>query len=280
MNKILISVLILLVSCGEREKFFISSGSPGAIYYPTAKALCKNFNEHDTEYECVVLQSTGANSNISGLQNKKFEFGISQATLQREYNKKSDIKILPVMGLHHEHFSIVVAGSSNINSLDDLKGKRVNIGNPGSGSRVYFSKIMQAKGWVEQDFSEMYDKNSSYLDDLICENKIDAAIYLVGHPNEVFSNIINDCGGRLVNLSKSDKKFLHGALFGFKDTMILPGTYLNQQYEVNTIGIPIILSTHEDVDPKIIERMKRYSMENKIFLENQHVIFKEIDFKL
>ena len=284
MKKINIVVILLLLGiggCTSKQKFYISSGSPGAIYYPTAKALCKNFNKHDNQYKCIALKSSGADNNLKGLKEQKFEFSISQATLQNDYYKNKFAKnTRSVMGLHHEHFSIVVSENSNIKTLDDLVGKRVNIGNPGSGSRIYFEKIMQKKSWLQPDFAKIYEEKSSNLDDLICTGKIDAAIYLVGHPNKIFSKIINDCNGKLLNLNLSDRSFLKDVFPEFKNTIINSDLYKKQPNTVETIGIPVILSTHNKVNVEIVNQLKKFSIENKELLEKQHIIFKEINFEL
>ena len=91
--------------------------------------------------------------------------------------------IRAVFSLQSEVFTILARRDANIATFDDLKGKRVNIGNPGSGQRDTLDEIMQVKGWERSVFSLAAELKPAEQASALGDNNIDAMTYFVGHPN-------------------------------------------------------------------------------------------------
>jgi TRAP-type uncharacterized transport system substrate-binding protein len=92
-------------------------------------------------------------------------------------------KLRAVFSIYPEPLQIIVGGNSGINAWEDLKGKRVNIGNPGSGQRGTMEFLMKKAGWTKKDFKPASELTSTEQLKALCDGKIDAYIYTVGIPN-------------------------------------------------------------------------------------------------
>jgi TRAP transporter TAXI family solute receptor len=283
--KSIILGLILIIPnishASQNKKFYIGSGSPNAIFYPIANSLCKNFNAKQDEYLCVAKTSKGAASNLNNLHEENIEFGISQASLQQDFfNNKNYKNIIPILGLHQESFSIIAKKSSNIKSLKDLKNKNVNIGNIGSGSRIYFEEISEVLNLNSSEFAKIYEKKSSQISKLLCTGEIDAAVYLVGHPNKIFTTAIDECESELIGLNILERYKIKHNLTEFVSSEISVDNYESQNKKIKTVSIPVILSTHKNVSKDLIEKFVNISKESLMELRQENNIFNDINFEL
>lgn len=268
--------LIIISSCklNNHKTINIGSGSHNAMYYPVASALCEVFNKHnqDKNITCKAQISTGAQYNLDSVEDGTFEMGISQANLQydaymgyKNFTQKPHKKLRTLFAVHNEYLTIIAKKNSGINSFSDLKGKKVNIGNVGSGSRLLFEQMVKKIGWTLDDFKEIYGETGSDIKKVLCtSNKADAAVYLVGHPNKSFDYILNNCDTKLVNLSdKEITKFISLAPNDFFKESIPSYIYKTNPNSVKTFASRTILSTSKDLDPNIANNFVKIIKENQ-----------------
>ena len=146
------------------DNTFVTIGTGGVtgVYYPTGGAICRlvNRGRKDHGIRCSVESTGGSVYNINTIRAGELDFGVAQSDWQyHAYNGSSKFKdkgafkeLRAVFSVHPEPFTVVARKDSGIKSFDDLKGKRVNIGNPGSGQRGTMEVLMAAKGWKNSDF--------------------------------------------------------------------------------------------------------------------------------
>ncbi len=103
-----------------------------------------------------------------------------------------------MFSLHPEPFTVVARRDADINRIEDLKGKRVNIGDPGSGQRGTMEILMEALGWDIGDFDLASELPSGEQGQALCEDRVDAIVFAVGHPNKSVADAISDCDAVLV----------------------------------------------------------------------------------
>ena len=89
---------------------------------------------------------------------------------------------------------------AGITSFDDLKGKRVNVGNPGSGQRGTMEVLMGKMGWTMGDFALASELKSSEQSAALCDNKVDAIVFTVGHPNGSIKEATTSCESVLISV--------------------------------------------------------------------------------
>jgi TRAP transporter TAXI family solute receptor len=257
----------------------IATGNKKALAYPILSSMCNLFNQKnlDKKLSCQVVETGGSEDNLSGLISKKYEAGVLKADM--EYNAYNGIgtyfgkpyrELRTMFGLYNEYLTIVVKNNSSISGLKDFKNKRIYIGNKGSGSRTMVDKLFAATGWKDQDFKELHEEQADKIYDLFCSNQIDAAIYLVGHPNSIFTKTLKECDTKLISFSRKEIENYIDLFRYIVPSVIKKRTYVNQNYDVQTIASQLLLATSSDVDEKIIYDFVKTISENYKELQNRN----------
>ena len=146
------------------ERFItIGTGGVTGVYYPTGGAICRLMNRDRDEHgiRCSVESTGGSVYNLNTMRQGELDFGVVQSDWQyHAYNGSSKFSdqgayegLRAVFSVHPEPFTVVARADADIEDFDDLEGKRVNVGNPGSGQRGTMEVLMQAKGWTMDDFA-------------------------------------------------------------------------------------------------------------------------------
>ena len=147
------------------EQQFVSIGTGGVtgVYYPTGGAICRLVNKGRKEHgvRCSVESTGGSVYNLNTIRQGELDFGVAQSDWQyHAYNGTSKFEdqgayenLRAVFSVHPEPFTVVARADSGISSFADLEGKRVNIGNPGSGQRGTMEVVMGALGWDKSTFA-------------------------------------------------------------------------------------------------------------------------------
>lgn len=145
-----------------QEFITIGTGSVTGVYYPTGGAICKLINKdrRDHNIRCSVESTGGSIYNVNTIRSGELDFGIVQSDWQYHGYKGTSTfeeqgpytKLRAMFSLHTEPFNIIARSDAGIEKLEDLKGKRVNIGNPGSGDYATMSVVMDAMGWTQDTF--------------------------------------------------------------------------------------------------------------------------------
>ncbi len=196
--------LTATAATASAEQKFISIGTGGitGVYYPTGGAICRLVNKErkTTGIRCSVELTGGSVYNINTIQSGELEFGVAQSDVQyNAYNGKAQWDGKPfknlraVFSVHPEPVTIIARADANIHNISDLKGKRLNIGNPGSGTYATWEIIEAALGWKREDLKLAAELKSAETGQALCDNKIDAYYWLVGHPSALTEETLNTC---------------------------------------------------------------------------------------
>jgi uncharacterized protein len=183
------------IGTSSAKTTFVTIGTGGitGIYYPTGGAIGKIVNQKRKQYNLrVTVESTGGSVfNVNAVMAGDLEFGLVQSDRQYQaWNGFKDWKdagpqkkLRAICSFHPESVVLVAGDDTGIDSFMDLKGKHVNIGNPGSGQRGNSTDAFQACGidWEKDLKAEglKADESAKFLQD----GRIDAFFYTVGHPN-------------------------------------------------------------------------------------------------
>ncbi|MGB1009883.1 MAG: TAXI family TRAP transporter solute-binding subunit, partial [Thiolinea sp.] len=191
---------------------FISIGTGGVtgVYYPTGGAICRLVNKSRKEHgiRCSAESTGGSVYNINTIKAGELEFGVAQSDWQyHAMNGTSKFKdagkfekLRAMFSVHPEPFTLIARADSGIKGFMDLKGKRVNVGNPGSGQRATMEVVMEAMGMKMEDLALAAELKGSEMAQAICDNKIDAMIYTIGHPAAAITEATNTCDVKLVDV--------------------------------------------------------------------------------
>ena len=181
----------------------IGTGGVTGVYYPTGGAISRIVNKKSAEYGIkATVESTGGSVyNINAVLAGDLEFGVAQSDRQYQaYNGEAEWKdrgaqkkLRAVFSVHPESITLIASAASGIKSVEDLKGKIVNIGNPGSGQLQNSKDVFTAAGLTEKEVKAEYAK-AVEAPGLLQDERIDAFFYTVGHPN---GNIKEATSGRV-----------------------------------------------------------------------------------
>jgi TRAP transporter TAXI family solute receptor len=207
----LIITLLFVSGCDQEQKpassdrIFVTIGTGGVtgVYYPTGGAISRIINKKFDTYKikATVESTSGSVYNINAVLSGELQFGVAQSDRQfqainglKEWKDKGPQKDLrSVFSIHPESITLIASADSGIMSIPDIKGKRVNLGNPGSGQLGNSLDAITAFGLTEQDFNAEYVK-AVEAPGLIQDERLDAFFYTVGHPN---GNIKEATSGRI-----------------------------------------------------------------------------------
>ena len=241
---------------------FITIGTGGVtgVYYPTGGAICRLVNKGRKEHgvRCSVESTGGSVYNLNTIRAGELDMGVAQSDWQyHAYNGTSKFEdagpnkdLRAVFSVHPEPFTVVARMDSGIKNFDDLKGKRVNIGNPGSGQRATIDVIMKAKGWDTSDFKLASELKSAEQAQALCDNKIDAMVFVVGHPSGSIQEATSSCESVIVPVNGAEIKKLVESKPYYAMGKVPGGMYAGTDADVETFGVvaTFVSSTASDED--------------------------------
>ncbi len=228
---------------------FITIGTGGVtgVYYPTGGAICRLVNKTRKKHgiRCSVESTGGSVYNINTIRAGELDMGVAQSDWQYyAYTGTSKFKdagafkeLRAVFSVHPEPFTVVARADAGIKSFADLKGKRVNIGNPGSGQRGTMDVVMKAMGWTKKDFTLASELKSSEQSKALCDNKIDAMVFTVGHPSGSIKEATTSCDAVLVSVNGPVIDKLVKEADYYRTAMIPGGMYRGNPNETRTFGV-------------------------------------------
>jgi hypothetical protein len=194
----------------QAQQKFITIGTGGVtgVYYAAGGAICRLVNKDRAKHNirCSVESTGGSVFNVNTIKAGELDMGVAQSDVQfnavkgvAQFQKDGPFKELrAVFALHPEPVTVVARKEANIKSFADFKGKRFNVGNPGSGTRASLDELIAAMGWKISDFSLASELKADEHGPALCDGKIDGFFYLVGHPSANIQDPTTVCGAKLV----------------------------------------------------------------------------------
>ena len=200
------------VSAQQPQKFItIGTGGVTGVYYPAGGAICRLVNRDRAKHglRCSVESTGGSVANVNLLKSSEIEFGVAQSDVQfnatkgmAQFQKDGAMGDLrAVFALHPEPFTVVARKEANITKFEDFKGKRFNVGNPGSGTLASMNELLAAMGWKMSDFGLASELRPDEHGPALCDGKIDGFFYAVGHPSANIQDPTTICGAKLISLT-------------------------------------------------------------------------------
>lgn len=255
------------------EEFItIGTGGVTGVYYPAGGAICRLVNKgrRDHGIRCSVESTGGSVYNINTIREGELEFGVAQSDWQfHAYNGTSKFEdkgpfenLRAVFSLHPEPFTVVARADAGITNFEDLKGKRVNIGNPGSGQRGTMDVVLEALGWTTDDFALASELKPAEQSAALCDNQIDAMIYTVGHPSGSIQEATTACDSVLVNVTGEAIDTLIADNPYYAAATIPGGMYRGTDGDVTTFGVGATVVTSSDVSEEAVYQFVKAVFEN------------------
>ncbi len=268
---------------------FISIGTGGVtgVYYPTGGAICRMMakTRKETGIRCAVESTGGSVYNINAIRSGELEFGVAQSDWQfHAFNGSSKFEeqgkfegLRAVFSIHPEPFTVVARADAGISNFEDLKGKRVNVGNPGSGQRGTMEVLMEASGWTMDDFAVASELQAAEQSQALCDNNIDAMVYTVGHPSGSIQEATTACDAVLVNVTGAAVDQLVADNPFYRTATIPGGMYRGNDADTNTFGVGATLVTSADVPEDVVYNLVKSVFTDIDAFRGLHPAFANLD---
>jgi TRAP transporter TAXI family solute receptor len=264
------------------EQVLIGTGSKDGVYYYAGKALCRIINTKVPGVTCEVADTPGSLYNLSNVRDGGLDIGVAQSDWQYHAIKGTGpVKFMAgsfqnlraLFSLHAEPFTLVVRRDAGITRLEDIVGHRVNIGNPGSGQRATMEVVMRAMNWSHDDFQHVEELNASEQSLALCNNRVQAMVYTVGHPNASVSKAAKLCNATIavVDGPVIDKLVAENIYYAYTD---IPGNmYPGITNPVRTFGVTATVVTSADMSADKVYRIVRALFDNLDDFRKLHPAF-------
>jgi TRAP transporter TAXI family solute receptor len=262
----------------------IGSGDFTGVYFPTGLTIAKMINKkcNQSGIRATVESTRGSVFNLNAIVGGYLEFGLAQSDIQyqavkglSEWAKKGPQKELrAVFSLHHESVCLVVAVDADINAITDLKGKKVNIGNPGSGQYRNAIDALQAVGLNPKNDIDAEKVKASEAPVLLQENRIDGFFCTVGHPSKTLQNATT--GKRKVRFipitGPGIDQLVADQNYYTKTTVPVAQFYPGAQdaFEVKTFGVIATLCTSSNISDHVVYTITKAVFDNFAEFKRQH----------
>jgi uncharacterized protein len=205
------AALLAPAAVAQQKYVTIGTGGVTGVYYAAGGAICRLVNKDRAKHgiRCSVESTGGSVFNINTIKAGELDLGVAQSDVQ--YNAAKGMgqykdagaygDLRAVMSLHPEPFTVLARKEANAKSFTDMKGKKFNVGNPGSGTRASLEELIAAMNWKLSDFALASELKADEHGPALCDGKIDGFFYGVGHPSANIQDPTTSCGAKLVPIT-------------------------------------------------------------------------------
>lgn len=285
-----VGVLLIAPSRSHASEYeFVSVGTAGVtgVYFPAGGTICRLVNKRRREHgiRCVVEQTGGSVVNLARLRAGTLDLALVQSDWQYyAYKGESSLKdegpfkeLRSVFSLHAEPFTVVARADANIRRFEDLKGKRVNIGNPGSGQRGTMDVTLQALGWSIADFREVLELTTDEQSRALCDDRIDAMVVVAGFPSGSVKEATTLCDAVLVDVEGQATDALVQKNVFYSKAVIPGGIYPGTDRDIHTFGTLATLVTTSRLSDEVVYELVKSVFEDLDEFKKQHPAFRTLN---
>lgn len=256
------------------QQRFVTIGTGGVtgVYYAAGGAICRLVNKDRAKHgiRCSVESTGGSVFNINTIRAGELDMGVAQSDVH--YNAARGLaqfkepgayaELRAVFSLHPEPFTVVARKEAGIRTFADFKGKRFNVGNPGSGTRASMEELLAALGWKMSDFALAAELKADEHGPALCDGKIDGFFYAVGHPSANIQDPTTTCGAKLVALTGPAVDTLVKERPYYAYATIPGGLYPNNPEPTRTYGVLATFVSSTKVPADVIYQVVKAVFDN------------------
>ncbi|HEY3792467.1 MAG TPA: TAXI family TRAP transporter solute-binding subunit [Bradyrhizobium sp.] len=270
-----------------QQKFVtIGTGGVTGVYYAVGGAICRlmNKNRAETGLRCSVESTGGSVFNVNAIRSGELDFGLTQSDIQYNAAKgegqlkgNPDPDLRAVFSVHPEPFTVLARKDAGVTKFEDFKGKRFNVGNPGSGTLASMEELLKQMGWTKSDFSLAAELKADEQGTALCDNKIDGFFYGVGHPSAAIQDPTIACGAKLIPLTGPAVDALVKEHPYYARATIPGGMYANNPDPTQTYGVLATVVTSAKVSDATVYALVKAVFENFDEFKKLHPAFAHLD---
>jgi TRAP transporter TAXI family solute receptor len=280
--------LAALTGPAAADQHFITVGTGGVtgVYYAVGGAICRLMNKErqKTGIRCSVESTGGSVFNANAIKSGELDFGMAQSDIQfnatkgeGQFKGKADPDLRAVFSVHPEPFTVLARSDAGVTRFTDFKGKRFNVGNPGSGTLASMEELLKQMGWTKADFSLAAELKADEQGTALCDSKIDGFFYGVGHPSAAIQDPTTSCGAKLIPLTGPAVDALVKEHPYYAKATIPGGMYANNPNPTDTYGVLATLITSAKVPDDTVYALVKAVFDNFDEFKKLHPAFAHLD---
>jgi len=270
-----------------QQKFVtIGTGGVTGVYYAVGGAICRlmNKNRVQTGLRCSVESTGGSVFNVNAIKAGELDFGLAQSDVQfnaakgeGQFKGNADPDLRAIFSVHPEPFTVLARPDVGVKQFADFKGKRFNIGNPGSGTLLSMEELLKQLGWTKADFALAAELKADEQGTALCDNKIDGFFYGVGHPSAAIQDPTIACGAKLISLTGPAVDALVKGHPYYAKATIPGGMYANNPNPTETYGVLATVVTSAKVSDDTVYALVKAVFDNFDEFKKLHPAFAILD---
>ena len=269
-----------------QQKFVtVGTGGVTGVYYAVGGAICRLVNKDraKTNLRCSVESTGGSAYNVNTIKAGELDFGMTQSDVQFQgYKGVGSFKeafpdMRSVFSVHPEPFTLLARKEATVHNFIDFKGKRLNVGNPGSGTRAAIDELLVAVNMKLSDFSLASELKADEHGAALCDNKIDGFFFGVGHPSANIQDPTTACGAKLVPITGPGIDALVKKNSYFAYATIPGGMYANNPQPTKTYGVLATMITSSKVSADNVYVITKAVFDNFDEFKKLHPAFANLD---
>lgn len=280
--------LTALPAAAQQKFVTIGTGGVTGVYYAVGGAVCRLMNKDraKTGIRCSTESTGGSVFNVNAIKAGDLEFGMTQSDVQynavkgeAQFKDGAFGELRTVYAVHPEPFTVLARKEAGVTKFDDFKGKRFNIGNPGSGTQASMLELLASMGWSKSDFSLASELKADEQGTALCDSKIDGFYYGVGHPSAAIQDPTTGCGAKLISLEGPAIDKLISTKPYYAKATIPGGLYANNPNPTTTYGVLATLVTSAKVPDDVVYTLVKATFDNFDEFKKLHPAFANLDAK-
>ncbi|MFA5679167.1 MAG: TAXI family TRAP transporter solute-binding subunit [Pseudomonas sp.] len=279
----------LSASPAVAQQNFITIGTGGqtGVYYVVGQSLCRLVNRNTNTHgiRCNAPSSGGSVANVNAIRGGEMDMGVVQSDIQHKAYEGVEnfadtggfADMRAMFALHGEPLTIVARRDADITHVKDLKGKRFNIGNPGSGQRDTMDVVMNALGWTIKDFALASQLSAAEQAAALGDNNIDAMVYVAGHPNGSIQEATTTVDSVIVAVDGEEIDGIIAEHPYYAKATIPGGMYRGNDQPVDTFGVRATMVTSAKVPEETVYQTVKAVFDNFDRFKRLHPAFSELN---
>lgn len=267
------------------QDLLFGGGAVTGVYFKAVLYACNIVNKvSDGEYNCIGRPGLGSVFNVNAVSRGLLDFGIVQSDVNfQAYNGDGDWEgkrvenLRSLFSLHSETVLLVTRFDTGIASVDDIRGRSVNLGNPGSGARVNAEQVLELYGIDVEDDIRAEGLQQNEANQALIEGKIDAFFYTVGNPAFAIEDIANAVDIRIVPIDSEAVRAFVAERPYLVFTEVPGGIYRGVDRAVPTFGVKATVVTRAEMSDEVVRDFVSMIFNNLDDLRDSYPVFEGLE---
>jgi uncharacterized protein len=284
-----LAVLIAGAACAPivpRPDVVIGTASVTGIYYPLGGAICRLLNLETSGHglRCSEQPSSGSVATLESLRRGRLDLGVVPSDVLadavagqgafRSRGAATDLRIL--FAGPDEMLTVVARKELGIRTVAEIRGTRINVGDPGSRQRANLDRVMAALGLGRDDFADVRELPAVEQYRAFCDSEVNVIVYSVGHPSGLIHDVTRACQGVLIDVSGPAIDHMLAEHREYEGVVIPGGTYSANQADVRTFGVRAVVVASPRVSDAMAYEITRTVFDNVDAFRRLHPAFETL----